>query len=123
MSSTINSVTAALPQTLTAASRIAADSNATVQAEAAKAAAKPLVNFDAKAQQQELQDAIAKLNEQMQRGSYNLSFSMDSSANCVVVKVRNQQSGDVIRQIPNEAALRFAHNLDDLKGLFKDEMS
>jgi len=70
---------------------------------------------------QEMQEAIDKLNEQMKRGAYNLNFTMDEVANAVVIKVRNLQTGDVIRQIPNEAALRFAHNLEDLKGLFNDE--
>lgn len=122
MSSDISSVSATQASLAPVLSKPAV-SNPAAEAEAApvKAPERPLVKFDPKAMRQELQDAIDKLNEQMKRGAYNLNFTMDEVANQVVIKVRNLQTGDVIRQIPNEAALRFAHNLEDIKGLLNDE--
>ncbi len=122
MSTDISSVSAAHPGRSPVAGKAAATGNpAQGEAIPVKSTERPLVNFDPKAMRQELQEAIDKLNEQMKRGAYNLNFTMDEVANQIVIKVRNLQTGDVIRQIPNEAALRFAHNLQDLKGLLNDE--
>lgn len=122
MSSEISSVSATQANLAPALSKAAGSTNTgEADTSAIKTPERPLVKFDPKAVRQELQDAIDKLNEQMKRGSYNLNFTMDEVANQVVIKVRNLQTGDVIRQIPNEAALRFAHNLEDIKGLLNDE--
>jgi flagellar protein FlaG len=58
----------------------------------------------------------------MKRNSRDLSFSVDDVANKVVVTVKNRE-GEVVRQIPNEVALRVAHNLDNMKGLLQDGKS
>lgn len=71
---------------------------------------------------QALQEAAKQLNEQMQRNSRDLSFTVDDMTNTVVVTVKNRQ-GEVVRQIPNEVALRVAHNLENIKGLLQDEKS
>ena len=68
-----------------------------------------------------LAEAIDHLNDMAQRNNYNLNFSVDDQSNQVVVRVRDAKSGEVIRQMPNEAALRMAQNLSDLKGLISDE--
>jgi flagellar protein FlaG len=44
-------------------------------------------------------------------------------ANKVVVTVKSRESGEVVRQIPSEVALRVAHNLEDMKGLLQDGKS
>lgn len=76
---------------------------------------------DTGASRQELQETIDRLNEQLRKSNYNLSFSMHQASRHVVVKVRDTQSGEVIRQIPSETVLRFAEQMHDLKGLLKDE--
>ncbi|MBN0523686.1 flagellar protein FlaG, partial [Pseudomonas aeruginosa] len=51
-----------------------------------------------------------------------LSFSLDDSTGRVVVKVTDSTSGEVIRQIPSEEALRLAERLDEARSLlFKAE--
>ena len=77
--------------------------------------------IDPKEQMEKLQEAVERMNQQMQRNNYNLAFSVDQKANAIVIQVRNKETGDVIRQLPNEAALRFAHHLDDLRGLLQDQ--
>jgi flagellar protein FlaG len=69
-----------------------------------------------------LQEAAEQLNQQMSRNKRDLSFSVDDVANTVVITVKNT-AGEVVRQIPNEAALRVAHNLENIKGLLQDDKS
>jgi len=64
-----------------------------------------------------IKEAVDKLNQQMQAGNRNLSFAVDNAADQVVITVKNSSTGEVIRQIPDEALLRVAHNIDDIKGL------
>lgn len=65
----------------------------------------------------QLQEVVEKLNEEMRRNGRNLAFSVDQSLNRVVVSVKAADTGEVIRQIPDEAVLRFAHTVDRIKGL------
>lgn len=76
---------------------------------------------DPKELRQQLQEATEQLNRQMQRNQRDLSFSVDDAANKIVVTVKSSESGEVIRQIPSEAALKVAHNLADVKGLMEDK--
>jgi len=70
-----------------------------------------------------LAEAIESLNNMAQRNNYSLNFSIDDQTKQVVVRVRDAKNGEVIRQIPNEAALRMAHSLSDLKGFLSDVKS
>lgn len=76
---------------------------------------------DPKELKKQMEEAAEHLNRQMQRDKRDLSFSVDDVANKIVVTVKNTQSGEVIRQIPNEAALKVAQNLADVKGLLEDK--
>ncbi|MNG28399.1 flagellar protein FlaG [compost metagenome] len=53
----------------------------------------------------------------MQATQRNLNFSIDDSTGRVVVKVIATDSGEVIRQIPSETALKLAQNLSDASSL------
>ena len=75
------------------------------------------IHVDAEGMQRNLDMAITKLNEQMQAGGRGLSFSVDPALGRPVVIVRNEQTGEVVRQIPNEVIVQVAHNFDRLKGL------
>ena len=80
-------------------------------------------NTDPKETRRTLEEATEHLNQQMSRNSRDLTFSVDNEVNKVVVTVKNRISGEVVRQIPSEVALRVAHNLDDVKGLLQDGKS
>lgn len=47
----------------------------------------------------------------------NLEFSVDESSGKVVVKVIASESGEVVRQIPNEEVLKLADSLSDASSL------
>ena len=82
---------------------------------------KPDVQVDSQRMKQNLEVAIDRLNEQMQQSSRGLNFSMDEKLGRPVVTVRNESTGEVVRQIPNEVVVRMAHNIDELKGLLHNE--
>jgi flagellar protein FlaG len=88
--------------------------------ETPKAEAPP--KTDPHAARRALQEATEQLNQQMSRNKRDLSFSVDDLTNRVIVTVKNRE-GEVVRQIPNEVALRVAHNLDNMKGLLQDGKS
>ena len=75
------------------------------------------IQVDTEVMQRNLDMAITKLNEQMQAGGRGLSFSIDPALGRPVVIVRNEQTGEVVRQIPNEVIVQVAHNFDRLKGV------
>jgi flagellar protein FlaG len=86
------------------------------------AAAKP----SAQAQQQtraNIREAMERLNQQMRQDGRKLNFSMDEVADRVVITVRKTDTGEVVRQIPDESLLRVAHNIEALKGLLHNEVT
>ncbi|PIE24571.1 MAG: flagellar biosynthesis protein FlaG [Neptuniibacter caesariensis] len=70
---------------------------------------------------EKLEAAIDRLNEMMKSSQRSLSFSVDTSSEKVVVQVRDLSTDKVIRQIPNEEALRFAESFDRMMGLIFNE--
>lgn len=65
----------------------------------------------------EVNKAVSEINKMVQSASQNLEFSVDSDAEEVVVKVIDQQTKEVLRQIPSVEALEIAKSLDKLQGL------
>ena len=79
------------------------------------------VQVDSQRMKQNLEVAIDRLNKQMKESSRGLNFSIDEKLGRPVVTVRNESTGEVVRQIPNEVVVRVAHNIDALKGLLHNE--
>lgn len=65
-------------------------------------------------QLEELVEDIQQATKVMQR---NLNFTVDDSTGLTVIKVTDASSGDVIRQMPTEEALRLAERLDEMRSL------
>jgi flagellar protein FlaG len=61
------------------------------------------------------------LNEQMRSNGRDLNFSMDEASDRVVITVKHSQTGEIVRQIPNEVVLKVAHNLEQVKGMLLNE--
>lgn len=64
-----------------------------------------------------LEEAVAGMQEATQAMQRNLNFSIDDSTGRMVVKVTDSSSGEVIRQMPSEEALRLAESLDEMRSL------
>ncbi len=84
---------------------------------------KPEVNFDPERSNQNLKDAISKLNELMLSGGRGLNFTMDEKLGRPIVYVKNSQTGEIVRQIPNEVIVQIAYNIEDLKGILHNAAS
>jgi len=70
--------------------------------------------------QQRLQEAISTLNERMRSSQQTLNISVDKASKRFVVTVTDRVSGEVVRHIPGESALRVAHSIEALKGVLFD---
>lgn len=69
-----------------------------------------------------VEKAVSTIEAFTQSISRNLSFKLDDSTGRVVVTVSDTASGEVIRQIPSEEALRLAESLEEARSLlFKAE--
>lgn len=62
-------------------------------------------------QREELDDAVSQLNDFVQNVQRDLQFEVDNDLGQTIVKVVDQSTKEVIRQIPDELALRLAENL------------
>jgi flagellar protein FlaG len=80
------------------------------QASESKGAEKP-------ATRAELEKAMNNIQEFVQSVRRDINFSLDDGNGRVVVKVTDANSGDVIRQIPSEEALKLAENLSEVRSL------
>lgn len=63
------------------------------------------------AESAQLDSAVSQLNDFVQSVQRNLQFEVDSDLGQTIVKVVDQQTQKVIRQIPDEVAVRLAEKL------------
>ena len=68
-----------------------------------------------------LEEIVEKFQKEFVNISTNLQFSLDESTGKTVIKVVDKESGEVIRQIPPEDALRLSSRMEELKGLLYDK--
>ena len=65
--------------------------------------------------------AVEEINNVLVRLQSELGFSVDKVANDVVITVKRKESGEIVRQIPSESALKLVHNFKKLKGILLDK--
>lgn len=70
---------------------------------------------------EELHEAIAALNAALAKAPTKAIITHDDSLNRYIVRIADRASGEVVREIPSEAILKFARNLQEIKGLMFDE--
>ena len=81
------------------------------------------IKVDTERMKQNLQDAIGRLNEMVRDGGRGLSFDMDEKLGRPVVYVKNAETGEVVRQIPNEVVVRLAHSIESFKGILHNDLA
>ncbi|CAM8634117.1 FlaG Uncharacterized flagellar protein FlaG [Oxalobacteraceae bacterium] len=84
--------------------------------------ARAQVKIDTETMRKNLQEAITRINEMVRDGGRGLNFSLDEKLGRPIVLVRKLESGEVIRQIPNEVVVKVAHSIEDLKGMLHNEV-
>jgi flagellar protein FlaG len=57
------------------------------------------------------------LNQQLASSKRGLGFHIDEAVGGPVVTVRSSDTGEIVRQIPNEVVVRVAHSIEKMKGL------
>ncbi len=118
MDSRISSVSVAQQPVAMRSSSVASSDSAPAELKIPKAE----IRVDTEAMKKNLDVAISHLNEMMRDGGRNLSFEIDPSRKGQpVVIVRKEDTGEVIRQIPNPEVLKVAHSIDALKGLLMNK--
>ncbi|MGH1487600.1 MAG: flagellar protein FlaG [Cellvibrionaceae bacterium] len=60
-----------------------------------------------------VEDAVTELNSYVQSIQRDLHFSIDEDSGVTVVRVRDKESGELIRQIPEDIFLNLAQKLKD----------
>ncbi len=68
----------------------------------------------------ELGDSVRVVNERLAHRGQSLDIGVDPSTGAVVVKVSDDKTGEIVRQIPSEDALRVARNIEVLTGILVD---
>lgn len=72
---------------------------------------------------QTLAQAVESLQKLAEASHRNLDFSIDEGSGQTVVKVVSSDTGEVIRQIPSEVALKLAQSLKEADGLLFNDMA
>ena len=69
----------------------------------------------------EVQQAVNELNSKIERQAVQVNFDVDDETGRIVVKVKDVETGDVLRQIPSEEMLEFARNASRGVGVTLDQ--
>jgi flagellar protein FlaG len=67
--------------------------------------------------QAQVKEAVANINKSLQTLSQDLVFSVDQDTHRTIVKVIDQKTKEVLRQIPTPEAMEIAKALDTVRGL------
>jgi flagellar protein FlaG len=65
-----------------------------------------------------IEDSIAKIRESIGPANSSLKIEIDADTDRIVVKVFDNQSGELIRQIPSQEMVEIAKRLDAMQGIF-----
>lgn len=106
--------TARLPDRLAGADAPAVPATvraAPVDTAAAVAPAAPVPSLE------QVHAAVANINKSLQTLNQDIVFSVDHDSQRTIVKVVDEKTKEVIRQIPTPEALEIAKALDTVKGL------
>lgn len=68
----------------------------------------------------DMREAITTLNAALEKTATRAVITKDEDLNRFVVRITDASSGEIVREIPSEALLKFARNLQELKGLIFD---
>ena len=65
--------------------------------------------------------AVVEINRALEKIPTTLAFQVDDASKRFVVNVADISTGDIIRQIPGDAVLRIARQLESMKGIIFDD--
>ena len=91
--------------------------NAIIQAVDESQKVEAIKDEETKQSPEEMQKLVNELSDMMSVMRKGLAFKIDEVSGTNIVSVMDVESGDVIRQIPNEEALELAQKLSEVTGL------
>ncbi|WP_213876055.1 flagellar protein FlaG [Pseudomonas sp. dw_358] len=115
------SVSAAATQPVAATSSNIAAGASTTAAVAPVTSSSDVTTAKAKPARAELEQAVKSIQDFADSTQRNLKFSIDDKTHQVVVKVIATSTGLVVRQIPDEAAVKLAQSLSETGSMIFDE--
>lgn len=77
--------------------------------------------FDSEKFEQRLERSVQTLNQRMEELNRSVRFSLDRVFGKDIISVVNPDSGELIRQIPPEAAMKVSEGVASLRGMLFDE--
>jgi flagellar protein FlaG len=77
----------------------------------------PAQKQETQATETQVETALQSINQAMEKLAPNLEFAFDKESNRTIVKVVDQETQEIIRQMPSKEALEIAKALDKLQGL------
>ncbi len=78
-------------------------------------------NKSGAASEQMIKDAVNEANNKLKVNKRHCQFTYEKDINRVSVKLIDEETGDVIREIPSEETLDMLRRLKDMTGLLVDE--
>jgi flagellar protein FlaG len=61
----------------------------------------------------EIEEVVTEINEYVQSIQRDLHFSVDEDSGLTIIRVRDKETGELIRQIPEDIFLNLAQKLKD----------
>jgi flagellar protein FlaG len=68
-----------------------------------------------------IDDAVEVLNQALALKNTSANIRRDEELNRYLVTIKDKESGEIVREIPDEALIKFARNLQELRGILFDE--
>lgn len=84
-----------------------------VSLELPQAAARPVAEQQASTEQ--VKNAVDNINKALKQSNKNLEFSVDESTKKQMFKLKDVETGDVIRQYPTEEMLAISRAIDQVQ--------
>jgi flagellar protein FlaG len=88
---------------------------------AAQSIKKPEPTQEQKVTQEEVESVVSSLNKEIEPMGTNLSFGYSADINQLIVEVKDNLTGEVIRKLPSEEALHLAKKVKELVGIIFDK--
>jgi flagellar protein FlaG len=67
-------------------------------------------------------DSLKKTFERLSRFfKTEAQFAIERELNMIIIKIKDRDTGEIVRQIPPEVAVKIAKNLQELMGILFDE--
>lgn len=79
--------------------------------------ASKIMAADSEVDRDTLETAVSNMQDFTQNIQRNLNFTISENTGRTIVEVTDSASGEVIRQLPTEEALRLAESLDEMRSL------